>query len=117
MAAASSAIDSNGVVTGITVTNPGSGYNTNVQVVIDPPFIPNPTMTVAAINYGSLVTPIIQLDFGSLAPYNNYQIEFSPVAAGTWTNVGTYFIPTAATNTQFINATGKVGFFRVKYVP
>ncbi len=116
-AAASSAIDSNGVVTGITVTNPGSGYNTNVQVVIDPPFIPNPTMTIAAINYGSLVTPIIQLDFGHLAPYNNYQIEFSPVAAGTWTIVGTYFIPTAATNTQFINATGKVGFFRVKYVP
>ncbi len=117
LAAASSAIDSNGVVTGITVTNPGSGYNTNVQVVIDPPFIPNPTMTVAAINYGSLVTPIIQLDFGHLAPYNNYQIEFSPVAAGTWTNVGTYFIPTATTSTQFINATGKVGFFRVKYVP
>jgi len=110
------AVVSNGVVTAITPISAGSGYTTAI-IVIEPPFIPNPTMAIAAITFGALVTPVIQLNFGNLAPYDKYQIEFSPVAKATWSNVGNPFIPTSANSTQFINATGNEGFFRVKYVP
>jgi hypothetical protein len=111
------AVVTNGAVVAVDLLNAGFGYTSTPIIVIAPPFIPQPTMGIAALFYGPLVLPILQLNLGNLSPYDNYQLEFAPVVGGTWTNLGAPFTPTATTNTQYANAIGNTGFLRVKYVP
>ncbi len=99
---------SGGVVTGLTITDAGIGYTTTPSILIAPP---------PANALWPMVTQAVELDLGSLSPYDNYQLEFAPVLGGAWSNVGSLFTPTATTSTQYINASGNAGFFRVSYVP
>jgi len=110
------AVVSNAVVTAVNVLVAGSGYTTPI-IVIEPPFIPQPTMRITVLFFGPLVTPVLELDLANLSPYDKYQLEFTPVAGGTWSNLGSIFTPTAATSIQYANAVGTAGFLRVKYVP
>jgi hypothetical protein len=111
------AVVSNGVVSAVNVLAAGSGYTDTPVVVIAPPFIPQPTIGITALVFGPLVTPLLELNLASLSPYDNYQLEFTPVPGGTWTNLGSVFTPTAATDTQYVNTIGNVGFLRARYVP
>jgi hypothetical protein len=107
----------NGFVTAVQVTSAGSGYTNAPIIVIAPPFIPQPQIGITALVFGPLATPVAKLDFSELSRYDRYQLEFKPDAAGTWTDLGAPFIPTASTNTQYVNAIGSAGFIRVRYVP
>ena len=98
-----------GAVTNITIINPGTGYTNHVTVQIDPP----PTVALSPTIWAG-----VNLNSSSLAPYDNYQIQFKSNLAGTWGNwSGGLFSPTAATNSQSIFITNGAGFFRLQYVP
>ena len=107
-AAAFSSI-SGGVVTSITVTNAGYGY------------INTPTIEIAAPPAAAVfptVQPVMRVDSSSLAPYDNYQIQFKPDIMAGWMNWdGGLFSPTAVTNSQFLFITNNTGFFRLQYIP
>lgn len=111
------AVVTNGVVVAVNVLAAGAGYTNTPVVVIEPPFIPQPTMATTVLVFGPLVTPVVELNLGNLAPYDNYQLEFTPVAGGAWTKLGAPFAPTAATTIQYVSAAGDAGFLRVKYLP
>ena len=100
---------SGGVVTGITITDAGIGYTNTptIQIAAPPAAAVSPT-----------VLPVMRVDAASLAPYNNYQIQFKPDIGGAWGNWdGGLFIPTDVTNSQYLFITNGVGFFRLQYVP
>jgi len=100
---------SGGVVTSITVTNAGYGYTNAPTIQIAPP----PAAAVFPA-----VQPVMRVDSASLAPYDNYQIQFKPDIMAPWMNWdGGLFSPTSATNSQYIFITNGVGFFRLQYVP
>jgi hypothetical protein len=110
------AVVNNGVVTAINILAAGSGYTNTPILLIAPPFIPQPIISASSLLLGPLVTPVLELNLANLSPYENYQLQFSPVAGGTWTNFGTPFSPTATRSTQYVNASGNVGFFRLSAV-
>jgi hypothetical protein len=99
---------SSGVVIGLIITEAGIGYTNIPTIIIAPP-------PVNAL--WPMVTQAVKLDLGSLAPYDNYQLEFSPVLGGAWSNLSSPLTPTATTTTQYINVSGNAGFFRVSYLP
>jgi hypothetical protein len=99
---------SGGTVTGITITDAGIGYTNAPSILIQPP---------PATAFLPMVTQVMELSFGSLSPYDNYQLEFSPNASGAWSSIGGPFTSAATTKIQYVNTTGNVGFFRVRYVP
>ncbi len=112
--ATATATVSGGSVTAITITSPGIGYSSGATIIIALP----PT-TVLWPN----VTQVMELDlgrpwpYGSLSPYDNYQIQFTPVANGPWSDLGSPFTPTSMTYTQYVNVAGNAGFFRARYLP
>ena len=98
-----------GVVTSINIINPGTGYTNTPTIQIAPP----PAAAVFPT-----VQPVMRVDSASLAPYDNYQIQFKPDIMAPWMNWdGGLFSPTGATNSQYIFITNSVGFFRLQYVP
>jgi hypothetical protein len=100
---------SGGVVTNITITSAGIGYTGTPTVEIAPP-------PAAAIF--PTVQPVMRVDFSNLAPYDNYQIQFTPALGGAWVNwAGGLFTPTDVTNSQFLFITNGTGFFRLLYEP
>jgi hypothetical protein len=100
---------SGGAVTNILITDAGIGYTNTPTVEIAPP-------PAAAIF--PTVQPVMRVDSANLAPYDNYQIQFTPAISGTWANwAGGLFTPTDVTNSQFLFITNGTGFFRLKYVP
>jgi Concanavalin A-like lectin/glucanases superfamily/Immunoglobulin domain len=100
---------SGGAVTHISITNPGIGYTNQVTVQIDPP---------PAVALSPTISPGVILNSSSLAPYDNYQVQFESDLTGTWGNLaGGLFIPIAQTNSQFIVITNGIGFFRLQYLP
>jgi hypothetical protein len=99
---------SSGVVTSFTITSAGIGYTNTPAITIAPP----PAKVVWPI-----VAQVMKLDFVRLAPYDDYQVEFSPVPVGAWSNLGVPFTPTSDTNTQYLSVTGEAGFFRAKHLP
>ena len=64
---------SNGVVVAIDITNPGSGYTNTPIVVIDPPFISNPVLSIASIS---------TLNFSNLLVGTNYQLQLFNLRPG-----------------------------------
>lgn len=100
---------SGGRITGITITSAGNGYNSAVTIRIDPP-------PVTA--FFPIVLPGVRLDASSLAPYDNYQLQFKPEISAAWTNwSGALFSPSGSTNSQYIFNTNDAGFFRLRFVP
>jgi hypothetical protein len=100
---------SGGVVTNVAVTDPGAGYTNAPTVEIARP-------TTAAVS--PTILPMVQLNSASLAPYDNYQIQFTPALGATWKNWnGGLFIPTSVTNSQLFFFTNGTGFFRLQYLP
>jgi hypothetical protein len=100
---------SGGVVASITITDAGIGYTNAPTVRIAPP-------PAAAVS--PTVLPMMRVDSASLAPYDNYQIQFKPDLGGAWGNWnGGLFSPTDVTNSQYLFITNGVGFFRLQYVP
>jgi len=100
---------SGGSVTNITIANAGIGYTNIVTVQIDPP----PAAAVFPT-----VQPVMRVDASSLAPYDNYQMQFKPTLGVPWGNWnGGFFTTTGVTNSQFIFITNGIGFFRLQYVP
>jgi hypothetical protein len=100
---------SGGVVTSISMSNAGTGYTNTPTVQIAPP--------PAAALYPA-VQPVMRLDSASLAPYQNYQIQFKSDIGGNWINWnGGLFVPTDVTNSQYLFITNSVGFFQMLYVP
>ena len=112
--ATAAAFVSNGSVTNVSITDPGTGYTNGATIIIAPPPLmalwPNVTQ-VMELNLGSFSF------VGSLSPYDNYQLQFTPAAGGVWTNLGVPFTPTSTTSTQYLNVRGAAGFFRAVYVP
>jgi hypothetical protein len=108
-ATAVSHISVDGVVTSITITDAGIGY-TNT-----------PTIRIAAPPAAAVspeVQSVMRVDAASLAPYNNYQIQFKPALSGAWGNWnGGLFAPTDVTNSQYLFITNSASFFRLQYVP
>jgi hypothetical protein len=109
-ATAVASISSSGVVTNISITDPGTGYDASTLVEIAPP----PTAAVSP----TVVMPMVQLYSTNLAPYDNYQIQFTPVLGTAWENWnGGSFTPTNVTDTEAFFFTNNVGFFRLQYLP
>jgi hypothetical protein len=106
--ATASATVSGGVVTKVSITAAGIGYTNPPSIIIAPPL-------VNAL--WPMVNQAIGLALGNLLPYDNYQLEFTPVVGVAWSNLGSTFTPTSSTTTQNINVSGNAGFFRVKYLP
>jgi hypothetical protein len=52
-----------------------------------------------------------------LAPYDDYQILFTPDLGAGWGYWGGQFVPTATTNSQCLFITNDIGYFRLQYVP
>jgi hypothetical protein len=100
---------SGGVVTNIFITDAGIGYtNTPTIKIAQPP-------TAAVI---PTVLPVMRVDASQLAPYDNYQIQFTPDLTAAWANWNSgLFSPTDVTNSQYLFITNDVGFFRLLYVP
>jgi hypothetical protein len=98
-----------GVVAGIIITSAGIGY-TNT-----------PTVRIAAPPAASLSPeqiPVLRLDAASLAPYENYQVQFKPAVGAAWVNrTGGLFSPSGVTNSQYLYTSNSVGFFRLQYMP
>lgn len=121
------AVVSNGVVVAVNVMNAGYGYTSTPMVVIAPPFIPDPTLSIA---------PMTLLSFTNVAVGGGYQLqsykgwywtnELSGITAGSTVytqmvagapGTKTCFAPTAATDTQFLYITNSTGLFRLRYLP
>jgi hypothetical protein len=100
---------SGGVVTNITITDAGIGYTNAPMVEIGPP------PAAALMPTVQLVT---RVDSANLAPYDNYQIQFTPALGATWGNWNSgLFTPTDVTNSQYLFVTNAAGFFRLLYAP
>ena len=99
---------SGGVVTSISITSAGTGYTNNT-----------PTVRIAqppAAAVFPTVSPVMRVDSASLAPYDNYQLQFQQLG-GTWGNWNGLFSPTDVTNSQYIFITNGTGFFRLQHSP
>jgi hypothetical protein len=100
---------SGGVVTSISITDAGIGYTNTPTIQIAPP-------PAAAIF--PTVLPVMRVDAASLAPFDNYQIQFKPDLGSAWVNWnGGLFTPMDVTNSQYVFITNGAGFFRLQYVP
>jgi hypothetical protein len=112
------AVVSGGVVIAVNVLNAGSGYADAPLVVIAPPFIEQPLMGIVPLPViAGSTAQLFQLGFGRLSPYDNYQLEFAPIAGGVWSNFALPFVPTATVSTQDVVTSGQTGFFRVRHEP
>jgi hypothetical protein len=108
--ATATATVSAGAVTAVTITDAGIGYTNTPSIVIGPP-------ALGPVNLAPTLEPAVQLNFGSLAPYDNYQLQFEPVLGGGWTSLGDPFTPTSPTASQHVAVAGNSGFFRLQHLP
>jgi len=69
---------SGGVVTSITITDAGIGYTNTPTIDIAPP--------PPGVGLSPTVLPVMRVDSASLAPYENYQMQFKPDLGGAWEN-------------------------------
>jgi len=100
---------SGGVVTNIVITSAGIGYTSTPTIRIAAP-------PAAAIS--PTVLPVMRVDASQLAPYDNYQVQFTPDPGAAWENWnGGLFSPTRVTDSQYLFITNDAGFFRLQYVP
>jgi hypothetical protein len=97
---------SNGVVTGITVVNPGTGYTSAPIVrIASPPFSPELSIDVSRVNVN------IKVVLG-----RKYQIESSKDMAN-WTATGPAFIAEDENLVQEFQVESSGRYFRINQVP
>jgi len=98
-----------GVVTNITMPDPGTGYTSGTTVDVAPPPINAVAPTVAAM---------VQINSTGLARYDNYQLQFTADPSQAWANwPGGLFTPTNTANSQVFFFTNTMGFFRMEHLP
>ena len=97
---------SNGVVTGLTITDAGSGYTNGPLVVIAPPFLPHPTLDIAAMSL---------LSFSNLTVGASYQLQ--QFSAGSWTNPPVSFTASSTLYTQMFAGVVGSGNYRLALKP
>lgn len=100
------AVVGNGVVTSITVINAGSGYTHTPLVVINPPFIPNPVLSIA---------PMSLLSFSDLTVGGVYQLQQS--VAWYWSNLPVSFTATTPLFTNMVAGVAGSGDYRLALNP
>ena len=96
------AVVSNGVVVGITITDPGIGYTSTPLVVIEPPFIFNPVLSIAPMSF---------LAFSNLTVGGVYQLQ--QAVAWYWSNQPVRFTATNALDTQMVAGVAGSGDYRL----
>ena len=102
--AVATATVSNGVITGITILNAGSGYTNTPNVAIAPPL---PLLLGIA--------PATSLAFTNLKVGTNYQLQVSQSA--TWINLGSSFAADATNYTQYFDGTIDGSIYRLMALP
>jgi hypothetical protein len=97
---------SNGVVVAINMIDAGSGYTSAPLVLIDPPFISNPVLGIAAISV---------LTFSNVTVGTNYQLQQfqSPI----WVNKGASFKASNLVYTQTVAGWVGSGDYRLAKTP
>ena len=97
-----------GVVTNIAITSTGNGYTAPTVEIGAPP----------VVSVSPKVLPMMMIKSTRLAPYHNYQLQFTPGLRATWVNWnGGLFGSTDVVNTQVFFITNNTGFFRLQYLP
>jgi hypothetical protein len=86
----------NGVVTAINVINAGYGYTNAPQVVIDPPFVPSPALSIAPMSF---------LTFSNVTVGGHYQLQ--QFQSYYWANQSVSFTASNTVYTQMVS--GVVG--------
>jgi hypothetical protein len=93
------AVVANGVLTGISIIDPGSGYTDPPLVVIAPPF--SPTLSLVVTNTPASAVAVIPTA-NNLILGQAYQLQAS-TDLSTWTNSGSSFtVPFTATNSSVV---------------
>lgn len=100
------AVVSNGMVVAVNVLAAGSGYTNVPIIVIEPPFIAQPTMGIK---------PMSLLSFTNLAVGTNYQ--FQVFLGNTWSNLGTAFTTAGPTFTQYVEGTADSNRYHLTTTP
>ena len=100
------AVVSNGVVIAVNILDAGSGYTNPPQVVIDPPFIPNPVLDIAPMSF---------LIFSNLALGGVYQLQ--QWGGWYWSNEPISFTATNALYTQMVAGVADSGDYRLAINP
>ena len=104
--AVATAIVSNGVVTGIRMLNAGFDYISTPLMIIQPPFIPNPSLAVS---------PMTELTSAELAQGGNYQLQRKMV--WFWTNEMPSFQATSSSITQLVAGIAGTATYRLVLSP
>ena len=97
---------SNGVVIAVNVMNAGYGYTNTPIIVIDPPFIPNPVLSIAPMSF---------LTFSNLTLGGVYQLQQS--VAWYWSNQPVSFTATNASCTQTVPGVASSSDYRLTLSP
>jgi hypothetical protein len=100
------AVISNGVVTAVNVLSAGYGYTSTPVVVISPPFISNPYLSLK---------PTTLLSFSNLSVGGNYQLQRS--VAWYWSNQPVSFTATNGLYTQMVPGLAGSGDYRLALNP
>ncbi len=104
--AVATAIVSNGVVTGIRMLNAGFDYTSTPLMIIQPPFIPSPSLAVS---------PMTELTSAELAQGGNYQLQRKMV--WFWTNEMPSFQATSSSITQLVAGIAGTATYRLVLSP
>jgi hypothetical protein len=100
------AVVTNGIVMAVNPTDAGNGYTSTPLVVIEPPFIPRPTMGIATFSL---------LNFTNVAAGTNYQLQY--LSHTTWSNLGSVFTAVSSTFTQFVSGAASPNRYRLASSP
>ena len=100
------AVVSNGVVIAINIMDAGYGYTNAPLIVIQPPFIPNPVLSIAPMSF---------LSFSNLTVGGVYQLQKS--VAWYWSNQPVSFTATSAIYTQMVPGVASSGDYRLVLNP
>jgi hypothetical protein len=100
------AVVSNGVVVAVNILDAGLGYTSTPVMVIEPPFIPQPTMGIAAVSLLSVT---------NAGSGSSYQLQV--FSEGTWANIGAAFTATSSTFTQYVAGTAGPNSYRLATTP
>jgi hypothetical protein len=104
--ATATAVVSGGVVVGITITDAGFGYTNPPSVLINPPYIPCPVLTIA---------PASSLVFSGLTVGDVYQPQ--EVTGWYWSNDLASFTATSASYTQTVAGLASGGNYQLALSP
>ena len=100
------AVVSNGVVTAVNILDAGYGFTSMPLIVIAPPFIPNPVLSIA---------PMSHLAFSNLTVGGVYQLQRS--VAWYWSNQPVSFTATNALYGQMVPGAAGSGDYRLALNP